>query len=72
MVVLYGITLVPLVEDLRDTDPNLLPPFYADDAVFDGLVRRIAAQMRLLVDWGEDWDYFPNPTKSLFIADNPE
>ena len=37
LMVLYGITLVPLVEDLRAADPGLLSPFYADDVVFDGL-----------------------------------
>ena len=35
--VLYGITLVPLAEELQDADPTLLSPFYADDAVFEGV-----------------------------------
>ena len=34
--VLYGITLVPLSEELRSADPGVLSLFYADDAVFDG------------------------------------
>ena len=34
--VLYGITLVPLEEDLRAADPGLLSSFYADDAAFGG------------------------------------
>ena len=34
--VLYGITLVPLVEELRAADLGLLSPFYADNAAFDG------------------------------------
>ena len=29
--VLYGITLIPLAEELRAADPGLLSPFYADD-----------------------------------------
>ena len=33
--VLYGITLFPLAEELRVADPGLLLPFYVDDAVFD-------------------------------------
>ena len=37
--VLYGITLVPLAEELRSADLGLLFPFYADDAAFDGLAR---------------------------------
>ena len=35
--VLCGITLVPLAEELRAADPELLSPFYAYDAAFDGL-----------------------------------
>ena len=34
--VLYGINLVPLVEELRAADLGLLSPFYANDAAFDG------------------------------------
>ena len=62
LVVLYGITVVSLVEDLRDADPILLSPFYADD---------VAVQLRLLMEGRPDWGYFPEPAKSLFIADNP-
>ena len=31
----YGITLVPPAEDMRDVDPTLLSPLYANDAAFD-------------------------------------
>ena len=37
--VLYGITFVPLAEELRAADPGLLSPFYVDDAAFGGLAR---------------------------------
>ena len=70
--VLYGITLVPLVKDLRGVDPTLLSHFYADDVAFDGLVRRSAAQLCLLMDQVLDWRYFPEPAKSLFVFNNPE
>ena len=35
--VLYGINLILLVEELKAADPGLLYHFYADDALFDGL-----------------------------------
>ena len=41
--VLYGITLSLLAEDLRDADPILLSPFYANDVAFDGSERLSAA-----------------------------
>ena len=69
--VLYGITLVPLAEELRDADPTLLFPFYADDAAFDGTVRRSAAQLGLMMDRRPDHGYSPELAKSLFIAENP-
>ena len=36
LIVLYGITLIPLAKELRAADPGLLSPFYTDDAAFDG------------------------------------
>ena len=38
--VLHGITLAPLAEELRAADTGILSPFYADDAAFDGSARR--------------------------------
>ena len=67
--VLYGITLVPLAEELRAADPGLLSPFYADDAVFDGLARCSAQLLKLLTERGTDRGYVPEPAKSLFILD---
>ena len=69
--VLYGITLVPLAEELIAADQVLLSPFYADDAAFDGLSQRSAHILKLLMKRGTDWGYFPKPVKSLFISDTP-
>ena len=71
-IVLYGIYLVPLVEELRDADTTLLYLSYTDDAVFYGSARQSAAQLRLLMDQGAYQGYFPKPSKSLFIADKPD
>ena len=67
--VLYGITLVPLAEELQAADPGLLSPFYADDALFDSLAQRSAHLLKLLMKRGPDQGYFPEPAKSLFISD---
>ena len=66
--VLYGITLVPLSEELRAADPGILLPFYADDAAFDGLAQRSAQLLKLLMRRGPDRGYFSGPAKSLFIS----
>ena len=36
LIVLYGITFLPLAEELRSVDLGLLSPFYADNVEFDG------------------------------------
>ena len=72
MMILYGIDLVPLAEELQDVYFTILSPFYTNDTAFDGLAQRIVAQLRLLMDRGPDRGYFLKPAKSLFIADNPE
>ena len=72
MMFLYGITLVPLAEYLKDAYHTILSPFYANDATFDWSARRSVAQLRLMMDRRMDQDYFPEPSKYFFIADNPE
>ena len=67
-VVLYGITLIPLVKELRAADPGLLSLFYVDDAAFDGSERCSSQLLNLLMKSGTDWEYFPKPDKSLFIS----
>ena len=70
--VMYGITLVPLAEELRDTDPTVLSPFYTDHAAFYGSARQSAAQLSLLMDRGKERGYIPETDKHFLIADNPE
>ena len=57
--VLYGITLVPLVEDLRAAYPGLLSLFYTDDGAFDGSARRITHLLKLLMKRGDGPGIFP-------------
>ena len=54
LMVLCGITLVSLAGEIRDARLNLMSPFYANDAAFDGSARRSAVQLRLLMDQGPD------------------
>ena len=49
LMVLYGITLIPLADELRAADPGLLSPYYAHNAAFDGSARRSAQLLNLLV-----------------------
>ena len=69
--VFYGITLVPLAEEIRAADRGILSPFYVDDTVFDGSSLQSAQVLKLLMKRGPDWGYSPDPDKSLFILDTP-
>ena len=66
--VLYGTTLAPLDKELRAVNLGLLPPFYADDAAFDGSAQQSAQLLKLLMRRGPDQGYLPEPDKSLFIS----
>ena len=68
---MYGITLVPLAEELTTADPGLLSTFYADDAASDGSARRSAQLLKLLMKRGVDRGYFHDLDKSIFISDTP-
>ena len=61
--VLYGITPIPFAQELQAADPGLISPFYADDAAFDGLTRRSAQLLKLLMERGADRGYFNNLDK---------
>ena len=69
--ILYGINLAPLAEELIEADPGRLSPFYADDAAFDGLARQSEHLIKMLMRSGTDRRYLPDPDKSLFILDTP-
>ena len=69
--VLYGITLVPLAEELRAVDSGLLYLFYVDDMAFDGLAKFCSHILKLLMEMEPDRGYLPEPDKSLFIVDTP-
>ena len=45
----------PPAEERRASDPGIFNPFYADEAAFDGLTRRSAQMMKLLLAQGVDW-----------------
>ena len=65
----YGITLIPLVEELRAADLGLNSLFYANDAVFDGSEKHSAHLLKLLMKRGPDLGFSPELDKSIFILD---
>ena len=68
--VLYGINLFLLPEEIWAVDPGLLYPFYADDTEFESSLRKRAHLLKLIAERVPDEGYFPEPTKSIFISDS--
>ena len=67
--VLYGITLVPLAEELWANEPGILTPIYMYDTALDESARRRSQILSLIMEMGPDRRYLPKPAKSLFITD---
>ena len=65
--VLYKITLASILEELQEVDQELLAPFYADGAAFDGPEGQSAWLMNLILDQGLVLGYLLDPAKSLLI-----
>ena len=68
--VLYGLALTPLAESLFRGERQLMQAWYADDCALYGPVSAINRAMNALVEYGPDFGYYPEPEKSVIIADD--
>ncbi|KAL7477167.1 hypothetical protein ACHAW6_002998, partial [Cyclotella cf. meneghiniana] len=66
--ILYGIGLMPLAEALRQSDPSVHQPWYADDFALQGPASRIVDLFHLLCHDGPSVGYFPEPEKCWVIC----
>ena len=48
--VFYGLALLPLEEAMREADPGVLQPWYADDAAIQGPTRFNATLLCALIE----------------------
>ena len=64
----YGIRVLPLIRFLRKDHPQVLQPWYADDAGAGGNFEAVMAHFRDLQLKGPARGYFPNPTKSILVV----
>ena len=65
---LYGIALLPLAEILWERYPDVLQPWYADDAAMQGRPDQVTACFKLLCNLGPHFGYFTEPKKSFVIC----
>jgi len=62
------VTLQPLAELLRETEPDVVQPWFADDSGIKGDVAAIGHAMDLLLIHGSQRGYFPEPAKSIVVC----
>ena len=64
----YGIVLLPLCRHIRDTIPEALQLWYADDASSIGSAEANAQCLTYLVENGLQYGYIPKPEKSWYVC----
>ena len=66
----YGIGVPPLIRELRNTPPppRVTQPWYADDAGAGWTFQQIQEHFWDLQARGPARDYYPEPTKSIFVV----
>ena len=69
--VIFGIPLTPMKEELHTADLDLMGTFYAENTIFDSLAQRSAHLMRLFLDQGTNQGYLSDLEKFLHIRNTP-
>ena len=64
----YGIGVLPLIQELRDTHPCVTQPWYADDVGSGGNFEKIIAHFGDLKVRGSPQGYFPYSTNSMLVV----
>ena len=60
---LYGIGILPLIRKLKDLHPDVVQPWYADDAAALAEWFRLVQLFDDLLLYGRGYGYFPNSAK---------
>jgi hypothetical protein len=64
----YGVSLLLLIQQLKDEIPDVFQPWYADDAGGGGNFWNIRKYFEQLVELGPEYGYFPEPSKSILVV----
>ena len=64
----YGIGVLPLIRELRESHPRVTQPWSADDAGTGGTFQQVQAYFQDLQARGPAWGYYPEPTESILVV----
>ena len=65
---IYGVGVLPLIEDLKRHVPEVWQPWYADDSGGGGTFAAIRRFFERLCEKGPGRGYFPEPSKSVLVV----
>ncbi|KAL7526155.1 hypothetical protein ACHAXR_001348, partial [Thalassiosira sp. AJA248-18] len=65
---IYGVGLMPLAARMRETIPNALQPWFANEAAGAGKAVHNAQCLNFLMTHGPKYGYFPEPDKCYYIC----
>ena len=63
----YGVSLMPLIESLKDRD-KYFQLWYADDSGAPGALENLVEWLSTLTENGPKYGYYPEPSKSYLIV----
>ena len=69
--IMYGISIFHLAEEIHAADPGIIDPLYVDNVTFGGSAQRSSHLLKMLIRRGPDQGYFTKQDKSMFIMDTP-
>ena len=64
----YGIGVLPIIRELRNTHPRVTQPWYTDDAGVEGTFQQILEHFWDLQARVPARGYYPEPTKSILVV----
>ena len=66
--VAYGIEIFSLTKHLKSTYPDFMQPWYADNTGALGMLDHLENCFKVLNLNGLEWEYLPDPTKSILVV----
>ena len=63
----YGVSLMPLIESLKDRD-KYLQTWYADDSGALGALENLVEWLSTLTENGPKYGYYPEPSKNCLVV----
>ena len=66
--VAFGLGLLPLIQQLKNELPEVIQPWYADDAAACGSFDSLERSFELLQTLGKPFGYYPQPAKCKLVV----